>query len=56
MIMRNLILFLLIIFPFIFFGQGENNNWYFGTAAGVSFPNGSLTTSPIILTNANWIY
>jgi hypothetical protein len=35
------------------YGQGENNFWYFGSGVGFNFQNGSSTTSPTLLNNAN---
>jgi hypothetical protein len=42
-------LIILILFPLISLSQGEFNNWYFGTNAGISFSSGS----PVALTNGS---
>ena len=38
---------LIILLPFLGFSQGEFDNWYFGTHAGLTFISGS----PVVLTN-----
>jgi uncharacterized protein (TIGR02145 family) len=44
-----LLIWMLFLFPSASFSQGEFNNWYFGTKAGVSFNNGT----PVVLLNSN---
>ena len=52
--MKKLYLFLVFFsISSISFGQGENNYWYFGAAAGINFALGASTLTPTVLTNAN---
>ncbi len=43
------LLWFFFLFPGIVFSQRENNNWYFGNQAGISFNS----TPPAVLTNSN---
>jgi len=43
--LRTLVLLIGLITPFLFFGQGETSNWYFGNRAGIQFNNDGSVTS-----------
>ena len=43
------LLWFIFLFPGIVFSQRENNNWYFGNQAGISFNS----TPPTVLTNSS---
>lgn len=50
-IKKILLLFLISFTHIILFGQGENDNWYFGVKAGVNFS----TSTPLTLNNSQMI-